>query len=92
MAAPADLDVQRHVELDRRFRRSAHHPADHAGGFLLALERYGYRVVEATNGREGVEAVTSSHRVAEPTIPLFESGESDLATRAEVLLEGFGEQ
>ena len=47
---------------------------------------------EAQLIREGVEAVTSSHRVAEPTIPLFESGESDLATRADALLEGFGEQ
>ena len=47
---------------------------------------------EAQLIREGVEAVTSSHRVTEPTIPLFESGESDLATRADDLLEGFGEQ
>lgn len=47
---------------------------------------------EAQLIREGVEAVTSSHRAAEPTIPLFESGESDLATRADDLLEGFGEQ
>lgn len=47
---------------------------------------------EAQLIREGVEAVTSSHQVAEPTIPLFESGESDLATRADDLLEGFGEQ
>ena len=47
---------------------------------------------EAQLIREGVEAVTSSHRVAEPTIPLFESGESDLATRADDLLEGFGER
>jgi hypothetical protein len=47
---------------------------------------------EAELIREGVDAVTSQHRVAVPTIPLFESGRSDLATRADELLEGFGEQ
>jgi hypothetical protein len=47
---------------------------------------------EAELIREGVDAVTSQHRVTEPTIPLFESGRSDLATRADGLLEGFGEQ
>jgi hypothetical protein len=48
--------------------------------------------IEAELIREGVDAVTSQHRVAEPTIPLFESARSDLATRADELLEGFGEQ
>jgi hypothetical protein len=47
---------------------------------------------EAELIREGVDAVTSEHRVAEPTLPLFESGRSDLATRVDDLLEGFGEQ
>ncbi len=47
---------------------------------------------EAELIREGVETVTSGPKVAEPTIPLFESGRSDLATRADHLLEGFGEQ
>jgi hypothetical protein len=47
---------------------------------------------EAELIREGVDAVTSTHRIAEPTIPLFESRRSDLATRAEELLEGFGER
>lgn len=47
---------------------------------------------EAELIREGVDAVTAGHRVAEPTIPLFESGKTDLAARAEDLLEGFGEQ
>jgi hypothetical protein len=47
---------------------------------------------EAELVREGVDAVTSGHRVAEPTIPLFESGRPDLATSADDLLEGFGEQ
>lgn len=47
---------------------------------------------EAELIREGVDSVTSGHRVAEPTIPLFESGRADLATRTDDLLEGFGEQ
>ena len=46
---------------------------------------------EAELIRQGVDAVTARHRVAEPTIPLFDSGRSDLATRSEDLLEGFGE-
>jgi hypothetical protein len=47
---------------------------------------------EAELIREGVDTVTSGHRLAEPTIPLFDSGRSDLAARADDLLEGFGEQ
>jgi hypothetical protein len=47
---------------------------------------------EAELIRQGVDAVTFEHRVAEPTIPLFESGRSDLALRSEELLEGFGER
>lgn len=46
---------------------------------------------EAELIREGIETVAARHRVAEPTIPLFESGEPDLASRADELLEGFGE-
>ena len=46
---------------------------------------------EAELIREGVDTVTSGHRVAEPTIPLFDSGQADLATRTDDLLEGFGE-
>ena len=38
------------------------------------------------------EAVTSRHRAAEPTLPLFESGQSDLAERVEEYLAGFGER
>jgi hypothetical protein len=45
---------------------------------------------EAELIREGVEAVT--HRVAEPTLPLFESGIPDLAERVDDELAGFGEQ
>ena len=47
---------------------------------------------EAELIRQGVDAVTAGHRVAEPTIPLFDSGRSDLAARADELLEGFGER
>jgi hypothetical protein len=47
---------------------------------------------EADLIREGIETVTR-HQTAEPTIPLFESGLSDLATRADEYLKGgFGER
>jgi hypothetical protein len=36
--------------------------------------------------------VTANHRVKEPTLPLFTSGRDDLASRADELLDGFGEQ
>lgn len=47
---------------------------------------------EAELIREGVDVVTQAHRVAEPTLPLFDSGRGDLAARSEELLEGFGER
>lgn len=47
---------------------------------------------EADLIREGIEAITARHRVAEPTLPLFESGIPDLAERVDELLEGFGER
>jgi hypothetical protein len=47
---------------------------------------------EAELIREGIDAVTSKHRVAEPTLPLFESGLPDLASRADDHLKGFGER
>jgi hypothetical protein len=47
---------------------------------------------EADLIREGIETVTSRHRAAEPTIPLFDSGRPDLASRSEEYLEGFGER
>jgi hypothetical protein len=46
---------------------------------------------EAELIREGIDLVTGRHRAAEPTLPLFESGQADLAERADELLEGFGE-
>jgi len=47
---------------------------------------------EAELIREGIEAVTARHRAAEPTLPLFESGLSDLAERVDDNLAGFGER
>jgi hypothetical protein len=45
---------------------------------------------EADLIREGIESVT--RRVAEPTIPLFESGHPDLAEHVDDALAGFGER
>jgi hypothetical protein len=36
--------------------------------------------------------VTGTHRIAEPMLPLFESGDADLAERADEALAGFGER
>lgn len=47
---------------------------------------------EAELIRDGIETVTSRHQFAEPTLPLFESGRSDLAERVDDLLDGFGER
>jgi hypothetical protein len=47
---------------------------------------------EAELIREGIDAVASEHRIAEPTHPLFGSGRSDHARRADEPLEGFGER
>jgi hypothetical protein len=47
---------------------------------------------EADLIREGVEAVTTRHQVAEPRLPLFESGQSDLAENVDEALRGFGER
>jgi hypothetical protein len=38
---------------------------------------------EARLIREGIESVTAHHRVSEPTLPLLDSGRSDLAERSE---------
>ena len=46
---------------------------------------------EADLIREGVASVVARHAVREPTAPLFESGDPDFASRADELLEGFGE-
>lgn len=64
----------------------------------IELRRALRRVSQATGRseaaliREGIGLVTGTHRVAEPTLPLFESGQPDLAERVDELLEGFGER
>ena len=47
---------------------------------------------EADLIREGITTVTNRHRIVEPTIPLFDSGTGDLASRADDYLAGFGER
>ncbi|HEV8054090.1 MAG TPA: ribbon-helix-helix protein, CopG family [Candidatus Limnocylindrales bacterium] len=47
---------------------------------------------EAELIREGVGIVTGTHRIAEPRLPLFESGQPELAERVDELLDGFGER
>jgi len=47
---------------------------------------------EADLIREGIEEITSRHRAAEPTLPLFESGLPDLAEQVDDYLDGFGER
>jgi hypothetical protein len=45
---------------------------------------------EAELIREGIETMTSRHRLAEPQLPLFESGQPDLAEHVGEALAGFG--
>jgi hypothetical protein len=47
---------------------------------------------EAELIREGVELVTARHRVGKLVLPLFASGQPDLAERVDDALEGFGER
>jgi hypothetical protein len=47
---------------------------------------------EADLIREGIDSITRRHLAAEPTIPLFESGISDLADRVDEYMDGFGER
>jgi hypothetical protein len=47
---------------------------------------------EAELIREGIGMVTGAHRIAEPRLPLFESGQTDLAERVDEALAGFGER
>ena len=47
---------------------------------------------EADLIREGIGLVTGTHRIADPRLPLFESGQPDLAERLDDALEGFGER
>lgn len=47
---------------------------------------------EAELIREGIDAVTQASRVTEPRLPLFESGQPDLAEDVDEALLGFGER
>lgn len=47
---------------------------------------------EADLIREGIGLVTGTHRIAEPRLPLFESGRPDLAEHVDEVLDGFGER
>ena len=47
---------------------------------------------EAQLIREGIDMVTTTRRVAEPNLPLFDSGDPTLAERVDELLDGFGER
>lgn len=47
---------------------------------------------EAELIREGVGLVTGVHRIAEARLPLFESGQPDLAEQVDAALGGFGER
>jgi hypothetical protein len=47
---------------------------------------------EADLIREGIGLVTGTHRIAEARLPIFESGQPDLAERADELLAGFGDR
>lgn len=47
---------------------------------------------EAELIREGIGLITGTHRIAEPRLPLFESGQPDLAERVDEHLRGFGER
>lgn len=46
---------------------------------------------EAELIREGIDSITARHRTGEPTLPLFDSNQPDLATHADELMRGFGE-
>jgi len=47
---------------------------------------------EADLIREGIDTVTSRLRASEPTLPLFESRQPDLAEHVDEALAGFGER
>jgi hypothetical protein len=47
---------------------------------------------EAELIRQGIGMVTGTHRVAEPRLPLFESGQVDLAEHVDEALAEFGER
>lgn len=67
--------------------------------YLTETQKRALELVARTSGRseaelirEGVDLVTSGRGVAEPTLPLFDSGDPTLAARVDELLDGFGER
>ena len=75
---------------DRRIRASVRRALAHHLGLDIPAIGDGARKADLI--REGIGVVTGTHRIAEPRLPLFESGKPDLAERADELLAGFGEQ
>jgi hypothetical protein len=63
---------------------------DQKGALARAAKTSGKSEAELI--REGVELVTARHRVRELRLPLFASGQSDLAERVDEALDGFGER
>jgi Arc/MetJ-type ribon-helix-helix transcriptional regulator len=47
---------------------------------------------EADLIREGIRLVSAEAGTAKPRVPLFDSGQTDLADRVDELLAGFGER
>ncbi|MEX0631040.1 MAG: CopG family transcriptional regulator [Chloroflexota bacterium] len=47
---------------------------------------------EADLIREGIGTVVGTHRIAEARLPLFESGQPDLAEQVDEYLAGFGDR
>ncbi len=64
-------------------------PADLKRVLHRAAERR--RVSEAELIREGIALVTRDDQMPEPRLPLFESGQPDLAEHVDDALRGFGE-
>lgn len=64
------------------------------GDLKLALRRAARSTgrSEADLIREGIGLVMGTHQIAEPRLPLFESGQPDLAERVDELLTGFGDR
>ena len=70
-------------------RTTVYLPENLKGALARAAHEEGR--TEADLIREGVERLLQSRR-AEPRLPLFASGQPDLAERVDEMLAGFGEQ
>jgi hypothetical protein len=65
-------------------------PDELKAGLARTAAATGYSEAELL--REGVRLVIEQHRAPRPTLPLFASGQPDLAHRVDELLSDFGEQ